>query len=408
MDPLILDAFGAPRMKNVTHSDPFGPCRLGPVELRNRVLKAATFEGMSPDNVVTQTLIDFHRRMAAGGVALTTVSYIAVSPDGMGAPAEIYIHDRAEKGLAQIADVVHGEGARIAAQLGHAGAVGDLPGKRILGPSKSWTLLGSRVHAMSRGEIDAVVEDFARGAAMLAEAGFDSIELHLGHHYLLSSFMSPRWNRRSDEYGGSVENRSRFPRRVLRSVHDAVGGRMAITAKMNMLDGVPGGLEIDESLEFARFFEGEGVLDAIELSGGGSQLNPMLMFRGDAPRKEMAEALPPMQRLGFRLLGRFLFKDYPFEEAYFLPLARRFREALSLPLILLGGVNSVETIRSAIAEGFDYVAMGRALLRDPDLVNKMASGAVTEGNCTHCNKCMVSIFSGTRCVLDDPNPLNIV
>jgi 2,4-dienoyl-CoA reductase-like NADH-dependent reductase (Old Yellow Enzyme family) len=391
----------------MTNIDPFSPARLGPVELRNRILKAATFEGMSPNNVVTETLIDFHRRMAAGGVALTTVSYIAVSPDGMGAPAEIYIHDRAAEGLARIADVVHGEGARIAAQLGHAGAVGDLPGKRVLGPSKSRTLLGARVHPITKGEIDGVVEDFSRGAAMLADAGFDSIELHLGHHYLLSSFMSPRWNRRSDEYGGSIENRSRLPRRVLRAVRDAVGQRTAITAKMNMLDGVRGGLEVEESIELAKLFEAEGVLDAIELTGGGSQMNQMLMFRGDAPRKEMAATLPPLQRLGFMIAGRFLFKDYPFEEAYFLPIARRFRKALSIPLILLGGINTVETIQRAMNEGFEYVAMGRALLRDPALVDKMASGAAREGNCIHCNKCMVSIFSGTRCVIDHPEPLEI-
>jgi 2,4-dienoyl-CoA reductase-like NADH-dependent reductase (Old Yellow Enzyme family) len=387
--------------------DPFSTTRLGPIELRNRILKAATFEGMSPNNVVTETLIDFHRRMAGGGVALTTVSYIAVSPDGMGAPAEIYIHDRAAEGLSRIADVVHREGARIAAQLGHAGAVGDLPGKRVLGPSKSRTLLGARVHPITKGEIDGVVEDFSRGAVMLADAGFDSIELHLGHHYLLSSFMSPRWNRRSDEYGGSTENRSRFPRRVIRAARDAVGQRMAITAKMNMLDGVRGGLEVEESIELAKLFEAEGVLDAIELTGGGSQMNQMLMFRGDAPRKEMAAVLPPLQRLGFMVAGRLLFKDYPFEEAYFLPLARRFRKALSLPLILLGGVNSVETIQRAMVEGFEYVAMGRALLRDPALVDKMASGTAREGNCIHCNKCMVSIFSGTRCVLDHPEPLEI-
>lgn len=392
----------------MTSPNPFAPTQLGPTELRNRILKAATFEGMSPDNVVTKTLTEFHRRMAAGGVALTTVSYIAVSPDGMGAPAEIYIHDRAADGLARIADVVHSEGGKIAAQLGHAGAVGDLPGKRVLGPSKSWTIQGARVTPITRGEIDKVVEDFARGGAMLANAGFDSVELHLGHHYLLSSFASPRWNKRTDEYGGSTEKRSLLPRRVLRAVREAVGDRMAITAKMNMVDAVKGGLEVEESIELAKLYESEGVLDAIELTGGGSQMNQMFMFRGDAPRKEMAATLPPLLKLGFKLAGRFIFKDYPFEEAYFLPMAKRFREALSLPLILLGGVNDVATIHRAMDEGFEYVALGRALLRDPGLVNKMAAGTATTGNCIHCNKCMVSIYSGTRCVIDHPEPLQIV
>jgi hypothetical protein len=175
--------------------------------------------------------------------------------------------------------------------------------------------MGTRVEALSKGGIDEVVEHFAEGARMLAAAGFDSIELHFGHHYLLSSFMSPKWNQRRDEYGGSVENRARLPRQVLRAVRDAVGERVAVTAKMNMVDGVAGGLEIEESLRFAKLYESEGVLDALELTGGGSRANQMFMFRGDAPRKEMAAILPPLQRLGFKLFGRAIFKEYPFEEA---------------------------------------------------------------------------------------------
>jgi 2,4-dienoyl-CoA reductase-like NADH-dependent reductase (Old Yellow Enzyme family) len=133
----------------------------------------------------------------------------------------------------------------------------------------------------------------------------------------------------------------------------------------------------------------------------------MFMFRGDAPRAEMAAVLPPALRFGFKLFGRALFRSYPFEEAYFLPLARRFRAALSLPLILLGGINTLATIRGALAEGFEFVALGRALLRDPDLVRKMEEGSATAGNCIHCNKCMVSIYSGTRCVIDHPEPLEL-
>ena len=388
----------------MTPPDPFAPARLGPIALRNRIVKAATFEGMSPRNVVSDALVEFHRRMAGGGVAMTTVSYVAVSRDGMGAPAEIYIHDAAADGLARIAAAVHAEGARIAAQLGHAGAVGLLPGKRVVGPSPGRTLLGTRVEPLTKDGIDQVVADFAAGARMLAGAGFDAIELHLGHHYLLSSFMSPKWNRRRDEYGGPVEGRALLPRRVLRAVREAAGPQVALTAKMNMVDGIAGGLELDESVRFARLYEAEGVLDALELTGGGSRANQMFMFRGDAPRKEMAAVLPPLARFGFRLVGRAIFRDYPFEEAYFLPMARRFRAALSLPLILLGGVNTLETIRRAMSEGFDFVAMGRALLREPDLVDRLRTGAATAGTCIHCNKCMVSIFTGTRCALDHPDP----
>ena len=387
--------------------DPFAPARLGPVALRNRILKAATFEGMSPGNVVSDALVEFHRRMAAGGVAMSTVAYVAVSRDGMGAPSEIVVAPEAGEGLARLAEAVHAEGAAVAAQLGHAGAVGQLPGKRAVGPSPGFSLLGGRIAELSKSEIDAVVEHFAAGGRLLAEAGFDGIELHLGHHYLLSAFMSPKWNRRSDEFGGSLENRARLPGRVLRAVREAAGPGLAITAKLNMRDAVRGGLEVEESIALAKLFESEGVLDALELTGGGSLANPMYLFRGDAPRAEMAATLPPATRLGFKLLGRFLFRDYPFEEAYFLPLARRFREALSLPLILLGGINRRETVEQAMAEGFEFVALGRALLREPDLVNAWAAGSAQASTCIHCNRCMVSIYSGTRCVLDHPEPLEI-
>lgn len=392
---------------NMSVPDPFRPAALGPVGLRNRIIKAATFEGMSPDNVVTDDLISFHRRMAAGGAAMTTLAYVAVSEDGQGAPAELYVHHRVGDGLSRLADAVHAEGARISAQLGHAGAVGELPGKRPLGPSPMRTMLGTKVRAISAGGIDEVVAQFAEGARVLATSGFDAIELHFGHHYLVSEFLSPRWNRRTDEYGGSIENRSLLGRRILRAVRDAVGPDVAIIAKMNMVDGVRGGLEMDESLEAASLFEAEGVLDALELSAGGSLANQMFMFRGPAPRKELATVLPPLQRWGFRVVGPAVMRSYPFEEAYLLPMARRFRERLSLPLILLGGINRVDTIHRAMAEGFEFVAMGRSLLREPDLVRRMATDVADSASCIHCNKCMVSIFSGTRCVIDHPQPLRL-
>ncbi len=384
--------------------DPFAPVRLGPVSLRNRVLKAATFEGMSPRNTVTASLIEFHRTMAAGGVAMTTVSYVAVSRDGMGAPAEIYIHDAAADGLARIAEVVHGEGAAISAQLGHAGAVGMVRGKRVLGPSRTRTIAGTPVQPISPTEIDDVVGHFGAGAQMLRQAGFDCVELHFGHHYLISAFLSPRWNKRTDDYGGPVENRARLARRVAAAVRAAAGPTMAVTAKLNMTDAVRGGLEPVDSLRVAELLESDGNLDAIELTSGGSAANQMFLFRGDAPRREMARVLPGPQRIGFRLLGRRIFREYPFEEAYFLPMARSFRAALTMPLVLLGGITTLASIETAMAEGFEFVAMGRALLREPDLVARFAAGTAASGTCVHCNKCIVSIYSGTRCVLDHPDP----
>src|SRR5437667_433975 len=203
---------------------------------------------------------------------------------------------------------------------------------------------------------------------------------------------APRW-------GGSLESRARFPRQVVAAVRDAVGGRLAVTAKLNMTDGVPGGLWVDESIEVARMLEAGGALDAIELTGGSSLQNPMYLFRGEAPIREMAATMPGAIGLGFRLLGKRFLPEYPFEEAYFLPYARQFREALTMPLILLGGINRIDTVQRAMAEGFEFVAMGRALLREPDLVAKLQTGVSSEGLCIHCNKCMPTIYRGTHCVL---------
>lgn len=186
-------------------------------------------------------------------------------------------------------------------------------------------------------------------------------------------------------------------------MRDAVDGRLAVIAKLNMADGVPGGLWLDDSIEVARLLETDGTLDAIELTGGSSFQNPMFLFRGEAPIHEMAAAFPPPLNIGFKLFGKRFLPEYPFEEAYFLPYARQFRDALDMPLVLLGGVNRLDTIHRALAEGFAFVAMGRALLREPDLLDRMRKGTAAESLCIHCNKCMPTIYRGTHCVLVPPD-----
>jgi 2,4-dienoyl-CoA reductase-like NADH-dependent reductase (Old Yellow Enzyme family) len=186
---------------------------------------------------------------------------------------------------------------------------------------------------------------------------------------------------------------------VVEAVRRVADGQVAVLAKFNMADGVDGGLWLDESLQLATLLESDGHLDALELTGGSSLLNGMYFFRGDVPMKEFAAAQSRLVGLGLRAFGGRIFPEYPFEEAFFLPFARQFRDALDLPLVLLGGINELATIESALDEGFEYVAMARALLRDPDLVNKLATDRATAGLCVHCNKCLPTIYSGTRCVL---------
>ena len=388
--------------------DPFAPAALGPITLRNRIIKSATFEGVMPDALVTPELIEYHRRVAAGGVGMSTVAYVAVAADGRTNRACLYMRDEAIPGLQRLTEAIHAEGAKASAQIGHAGPVADAKSNGVVGfsASRRFNPLSMRfTPAATEADLERVIEDFRRTALGCEAAGFDALEVHLGHNYLPSAFLSPALNDRTDRFGGSLENRARLSREILKAVREAVGGRLAIVAKLNMIDAVPKGLGIEESLEVARLIESDGTLDGLVLTGGSSFGNPMFLFRGDAPRKEFGAALPPLLRLGFKLVGRKFMPDTPFEEAYFAEHARRFKDALDLPVILLGGINKRETIETALGDGFAFVQMGRALLREPDLLLKMQSGEQHDGVCIHCNRCMASIYSGTRCVLIDPDPI---
>ena len=382
----------------------FQPAQLGPLTLRNRIIKAATFEGASPGGRVTEALIDYHVRVAAGGVGMSTVAYLAVSPEGRTDRHCIVLREDVVPDLRRLTDAIHAEGAAAAAQLGHAGPVANPRSNRApaLAPSRHVGMAGNVARAATAADIARITDDYGAGARLAAEAGFDALELHLGHNYLLSAFLSPKLNRRSDQWGGSLVNRARFARDVVARVREAVGGRVALTAKLNMADGVPGGLWLEESIEVARLLEADGHLDALELTGGSSLSNPMYLFRGEAPLEEFGATLPGPLRAGFKVFGSRFMPSYPFEEAFFLPYARQFRDALEMPLILLGGINRLDTIERAVDLGFPLVAMARALLREPDLVRRMQEGKSDSGLCIHCNKCMPTIYSGTRCVLVTP------
>ena len=225
--------------------------------------------------------------------------------------------------------------------------------------------------------------------------------MHVGHGYLLAQFLSPYNNRRRDAYGGTLENRARFPRRVLGAVRDAADGRAAIWAKLNMEDGFAGGMTLDEGIQVARWIEADGSVDALQLTGGHTTRSPFFLMRGEVPLRGMIEnEKSAATRFGMRLLARFLIRPYPFEEAFFRASALRFRAALQLPLMLLGGITRLETMERAIDEGFDLLAMGRALIRDPDLARRMEAGELTAARCVPCNRCIVEMErGGTRCVL---------
>ncbi|MGW0806435.1 NADH:flavin oxidoreductase [Nonomuraea sp. NPDC002799] len=382
--------------------DVFEQAELGPLTLRNRIIKAATFEGRARGALAGDDLIAFHRTHAAGGVAMTTVAYCAVAPEGRTQRHQIWMRPDALPGLRRLTDAVHAEGAAASAQIGHAGPVANSRSNRVqaLGPSTSLNYQAMRLtRRATADDIARVIAAHATAARLAVEAGFDAVEIHLGHNYLASSFLSPRLNRRRDGFGGSLANRAKVALGAARAVRDAVGDRIAILAKLNMDDGVRGGFWLDESLQVAQWLERDGSVDALELTAGSSLLNPMYLFRGDAPVREFAATFKQPARLGIRLAGERFIRAYPYQEAYLLDSARRFRAALRLPLILLGGISQRETMDLAMAEGFQFVAMARALLREPDLINRLRAEPATRSMCVHCNKCMPTIYTGTRCVL---------
>jgi 2,4-dienoyl-CoA reductase-like NADH-dependent reductase (Old Yellow Enzyme family) len=380
--------------------DVLSPVTVGPLTLRNRVVKSATYEGLSHRGRVTKDLVDFHRAYAAGGVGMTTVAYCAVAPDGRTSPDQILWTDEAMPGLRVLTDAVHAEGAAISAQLGHAGPVADPRGNRLpaLSPSTRFPNIAGRISRKATPkDLDRITRAHAAAATRAIEAGFDAVEVHLGHSYLASAFLSPKINHRTDEYGGSLLNRARFGRGILRAVRDVVGDRIAVITKLNLSDGVRGGITVDEAVQTAQWIEQDGTVDALEMTAGSSLLNPMYLFKGGAPVEEFVAVMQQPMKTVMRFAGRGFIREYPYRDAFLLDDARRVRAEVSLPMILLGGITDRASMDLAMSEGFELVAMGRALLREPDLVNRIAADASTPSLCIHCNRCMPTNFVGTHC-----------
>lgn len=379
------------------------PGTLGPLTIRNRIIKAATFEGRTPNDLVTDELIAFHEELAAGGVGMTTVAYCAVAPEGRTQGGQLWMRPEAVPGLRRLTDTVHRHGAAAQAQIGHAGVVANptSTGFPALGPSRRFNPMSFRFTRTAKiADIERITTAHGEAAALAEESGFDSVEVHLAHNYFASSFLSPALNRREDGYGGSLENRARVALDVLRAVRDRVGSRIAVTAKMSMDDGVPGGFWTDEAMQLARWIDEEGLVDALQLTAGSSAQNPMYLFRGEPPIREMADLMPPVRKLGLRVFGKYRIRHYPYEPLYLLEKAEQIRAVVkNTKLTLLGGITDRTGMDTAMERGFDFVAMGRALLREPDLINKIRADAGTRSLCIHCNRCMPTNFFNTRCVL---------
>jgi len=388
----------------------FLPIKLRDLTIRNRFIKTATNEGMWENGLPSQNLIDHHTRLSQGGIGLTTVAYGAVHPDGRTHETQMVMRPEVIPGLKKLTDAVHNHGAAASIQLTHCGFFTNnrlVSNKRPIAPSRilnNYGLLSGIFWSqpMTNDQLLSTSNDFARSARLALDAGFDAVELHLGHGYLLSQFLSPKTNRRKDKYGGRLENRMRFPLEVVAAVREAIGEGVPVICKINLSDGFKGGLDIKDSIELAIALEKAGV-DALVLSGGFTSKTPFYLMRGDVPLREMIKAEKQWQhKAAFAVFGRFIIGKYEFKENFFMPLAMQIRQAVKIPLVYLGGVISAEGVERVFTEGFDMVAIGRALIHDPDFILKVEKDRHHVSECNHCNICVAEMDrGGIRCVISD-------
>jgi len=387
----------------------FSPYTLKNLELRNRFIKTATYEGYCRDGKPTQDLTDFHVSFAKGDVALITTAYGAVNEDGLTHENQMVIDENAVPYLEELAERIHTEGGAVSLQLTHCGFFTKstrYKSKRPLAPSKvlnKYGLLRGRgiSKAMSERDLIQTRKDFVRAAVLVKQAGFDAIELHLGHGYLLSQFLTPAVNNRKDQYGGSLENRLRFPLEVLKDIINTLGEDFPVLCKMNLSDDFKNGVIIDESIIIARELEKSGAA-ALILSGGYTSRTPFYLMRGDVPLWSMVKAESNfLQKIVMALFGRAIIGKYEFTENFFLPLAKKVREQVKVPLVYVGGIMSSKGIEEVMQEGFDLIAIGRALIHDPDFIKKVQEDNEYISPCNHCNICVAEMEkSGVRCVIE--------
>jgi len=389
-------------MSESTKYKVFSKGKIAGLELRNRIIRAGCFEGMCQDESPSELLLEHHKAVSAGGVAMTTVAYCGVSRNGLAFGHEMWMREEILPMLKRITGAIHQEGAAASIQLGHCGffASSRVIKQRPIGPSRKFcTFRLSLSREMTEDDMVQVREDFGKAAAMAVRAGFDAVELHSGHGYLLSQFLSPWTNNRKDRYGGSLENRLRFPVSVIQHVRETVGSAFPILIKMNLRDGFEGGLEVSDAVEVAKRYEAAGA-SALILSCGFTAKTPLYMLRGNVPTKEFVKAEKnPLLKMGLFLFGNIFVQHFPFEEMFLLREARVVRRAVHMPLVLIGGLCSLENMETAMKEGFDFVQIGRATIRDPGIVRKLERGEMLASDCDHCNRCIGEMSAGpVRCV----------
>lgn len=375
----------------------FTPGKIGPLTLRNRTIRSAAFESMCPGNKPSKELLDYHHSVAAGGVGMTTVAYAAVTRSGLSFDRQLWMRPEIVPGLRELTDAVHREGAAVSIQLGHCGNMSHkaICGETPVGASTGFNLYSPTfVRGLRKDELAPMARAYGDSVRLAREAGFDAVEIHAGHGYLISQFLSPYTNHRKDEFGGSLENRMRFMDMVMDEVMKAAGNETAVLVKMNMRDGFKGGMDIDESLQVAKRLVDDGA-QALVLSGGFVSKAPMYVMRGTMPIKTMTHYMTCWWlKWGVRMAGRMMIPTIPFKEAYFLEDALRFRKEITqIPLVYVGGLVAREKIDEVLNDGFEFVQMGRALLNEPGFVNRMKAESMARCNCKHSNYCIARMYT---------------
>lgn len=374
----------------------FTPGKIGPITLRNRTIRSAAFEGMCPGNAPSEQLLKYHQSVAAGGIGMTTIAYSAVQQSGLSFPRQLWLKKENIEGLRKVTDAIHKEGAAASIQIGHCGNMShrNICGCTPISASTGFNLYSPTfVRGMRKDEIEETAKSFGDGVNLAREAGFDAIELHAGHGYLISQFLSPSTNHRKDEFGGSLQNRMRFMEMSMDHVMKAAKDDMGVLVKMNMRDCCRNGMEIDESIEVGKTLEKCGA-HALVLSSGFVSSAPMDVMRGAMPFKTMTHYMEGwMMPLLVKLGGRFMVPTRPFKEAYFLEDALKFREALNMPLCYIGGLISREKIDEVLDKGFEFVAMARALVNEPGFVNRMKADEKARSACDHSNYCIGRMYT---------------
>lgn len=375
----------------------FTPASIGLLTLRNRTIRSAAFESMCPGNAPSEQLLNYHRSVAAGGVGMTTVAYAAVTRSGLSFDRQLWMRKEIIPGLRKVTDAIHQEGAAASIQLGHCG---NMSHKKICGETPVGACSGFNLYSptfvrgLQKDELHQLAKAYGNAVRLSKEAGFDAVEIHAGHGYLISQFLSPYTNHRKDEYGGTLENRMRFMNEVMEEVTRAAGNDTAILVKMNMRDGFKGGMEIDESLTVAQQLVKDGA-QALVLSGGFVSKAPMYVMRGAMPIKTLTHYMESWWlKWGVRLAGHLMIPTVPFKEAYFLEDALQFRKHIKeIPLVYVGGLVSRKKIDEVLDSGFDFVQMGRALLNEPGFVNRMKEEEQARCNCKHSNYCIARMYT---------------